>query len=102
MTYNVGFGAYSPDYTFFMDTGVMRDGTKTTGKYGKAIVRDIVLAQRDYARVVLAVRVAERHMSAYDKGGVIRKKQAEMLKGVLQEEYDKGYYVIAGGDFNQD
>lgn len=37
MTYNVGFGAYGPDYTFFMDTGVMKDGTKTQGEHGTAV-----------------------------------------------------------------
>lgn len=26
MSYNLGFGAYSPEYSFFMDTGVMDDG----------------------------------------------------------------------------
>lgn len=36
LTYNIGFGAYEPTYSFFMDTGVMKDGTKTQGKYGKA------------------------------------------------------------------
>lgn len=34
-TFNVGFGAYSPDYTFFMDEGYSMDGTKTVGTYGK-------------------------------------------------------------------
>lgn len=42
------------------------------------------------------------HLSAYDKGGKIREKQLAMLNGVLKEEYDKGNYVIAGGDFNHD
>ena len=37
MTYNIGFGAYSSDYSFFMDTGEMKDGTKTTGKHSRAI-----------------------------------------------------------------
>lgn len=37
VTYNIGFGAYGPDYSFFMDTGEMKDGTKTSGTYGKAI-----------------------------------------------------------------
>ena len=36
MTYNIGFGAYSEDYTFFMDTGEMKDGTKTVGKSSRA------------------------------------------------------------------
>ncbi len=37
MSYNLGFGAYSPEYTFFMDTGVMNDGKKVAGKYAKGI-----------------------------------------------------------------
>lgn len=40
------------------------------------------------------------HMSAYDKGGIIRKKQLERLNDILQEEKNKGNYVICGGDFN--
>lgn len=208
MTYNVGFGAYSPEYTFFMDTGTMKDGTPTQGKYGTAISKadvekningaagivkshspDFAIIQEvDYdstrsyrvdQRVAFAsiegyastlavnyhssylfypfndphgknnagimtlskykvadstryafpiaddlskftdldrcfaitripvdngktLSVISLHMSAYDEGGVIRKQQAELLKTVLASEYEKGYYVIAGGDFNQD
>lgn len=32
-TYNIGFGAYSQDYTFFMDEGIELDGTRTSGAY---------------------------------------------------------------------
>jgi endonuclease/exonuclease/phosphatase family metal-dependent hydrolase len=40
------------------------------------------------------------HLEAYDSGeGKI--EQTKMLRTVLQEEVDKGNYVIAGGDFNQ-
>lgn len=208
MTYNVGFGAYSPDYTFFMDTGMMKDGTPTQGKYGTArskqeverniggssgiikthspdfvIVQEVdydstrsyKVDQREYfsgiagyastmainyhssylfypfgdphgknnagimtlckykiadstryafpiaddlskltdldrcfaiTRVPLdngkTLSIVSLHMSAYDEGGVIRKQQAELLKTVLVDEYSKGNYVIAGGDFNQD
>lgn len=42
VTYNIGFGAYGPDYSFFMDTGEMDDGTATAGKYGKAVSEDSV------------------------------------------------------------
>ena len=42
------------------------------------------------------------HMSAYDEGGIIRAKQLEMLNAVMSEEYAKGNYVIAGGDWNHD
>ncbi len=42
-TYNIGFGAYTPDYTFFMDEGIMRDGTRTVGTHGRAVSRNSVL-----------------------------------------------------------
>ena len=44
VTCNLGFGAYGPDYSFFMDTGVMEDGTPTQGLYGKARSEEDVLA----------------------------------------------------------
>lgn len=37
ITYNLGFGAYSPEYSFFMDTGVMNDGSEVVGKYAKGL-----------------------------------------------------------------
>lgn len=44
VTYNIGFGAYTPEFTFFMDEGIMEDGTKTVGKYSKAKSRESVEA----------------------------------------------------------
>ena len=44
MTYNIGFGAYSDDYTFFMDTGEMLDGTKTAGTSARAKSKEEALA----------------------------------------------------------
>lgn len=40
LTYNIGFGAYSSDYSFFMDTGEMKDGTKTSGTHARAVSRE--------------------------------------------------------------
>ena len=40
------------------------------------------------------------HMSAYDEGGTVRARQLELLCDVMEEEYEKGNYVIVGGDFN--
>lgn len=40
------------------------------------------------------------HLSAYDKGGLIRKQQLQFLKDYLTNEYNKGNYIIMGGDFN--
>lgn len=40
------------------------------------------------------------HLEAYDDGEG-KKAQTDALMNLLQEEYKKGNYVIAGGDFNQ-
>lgn len=44
--------------------------------------------------------ILNSHLSAYDKGGVIRKKQLSVLKNFLEKEYSMGNYVIIGGDWN--
>lgn len=36
LTYNIGFGAYSTDFSFFMDSGAMKDGSKVYGTGSKA------------------------------------------------------------------
>lgn len=41
------------------------------------------------------------HLSAYDKGGLLRNQQAEHLVEIMNELYADGHYVILGGDFNQ-
>jgi endonuclease/exonuclease/phosphatase family metal-dependent hydrolase len=40
------------------------------------------------------------HNEAFDSGD-IRKAQMEYLKNFITDEYDKGNYIIAGGDWNQ-
>ena len=40
------------------------------------------------------------HLEAYDDGEG-KAAQTRQLMGLLQEEYEKGNFVIAGGDFNQ-
>lgn len=207
-TYNIGFGAYGPSYSFFMDTGTMLDGTDVVGKYGKAESKESVLHNTDGAigllrtldpdfalvqevdtdatrsyhidqmeRIVQSMPdygytfalnfhsawlhyplhdphgkteaglltlgryrmedcvrrsypvdeafptrffdldrcfsvqripvdngkelvLINSHMSAYDKGGLIRTRQFDMLNSIASEEYRNGNYVIIGGDFN--
>lgn len=43
MTYNIGFGAYSTDFSFFMDSGKMKDGKEVSGKNSKAKDKATVL-----------------------------------------------------------
>lgn len=40
------------------------------------------------------------HLSAYDKGGIIRAQQLNFLKDYISKEYEKGNYIIVGGDWN--
>lgn len=208
-TYNIGFGAYSQDFTFFLDTGYDEEGNATCGYYSKAkdeqsvmfningaattiseLDVDFALFQevdtnstrsykinqnevlkstfREYDNVFAVnfhsaylpyplydmhgkvnagistyskykiqsayryeytvsdslsklfdldrcfsdttikvangktLHIVNSHMSAYDKGGVIRAKQLEELNAFLKECKDNGDYVIVGGDFNHD
>jgi len=41
------------------------------------------------------------HLEAYDSGGAGRIAQTRVLAEFLKEEYEKGNYCVAGGDFNQ-
>ena len=208
-TYNIGFGAYSQDFTFFLDTGYDEEGNATCGYYSKAKDKQTVMfningaattiseldvdfalfqevdtnATRSYKinqnellkstfreydnvfavnfhsaylpyplydmhgkvnagistyskyKIQTAYRyeytvsdslsklfdldrcfsdttikvangktlhIVNSHMSAYDKGGVIRAKQLEELNAFLKECKDNEDYVIVGGDFNHD
>ena len=208
-TYNIGFGAYSQDFTFFLDTGYDEEGNETCGYYSKAKSKeevlfnvngsintmkqldlDFILLQevdvkstrshkvdqnemflnefKDYDSVfaynfdsaflpyplydmhgkslagistlsryklqeayrkeytisdslsklfdldrcfsVTSVNVSNgkklyvvnSHMSAYDKGGLIRQKQIEELNEFLTNCKANNDYVIVGGDYNHD
>ena len=43
LTYNIGFGAYDHEFSFFMDTGVMNDGTAVGGSGSRAKSADVVI-----------------------------------------------------------
>lgn len=199
VTYNVGFGAYSPDYSFFMDGGTeswafsKEDVIKNidgAGQYTKSFSPDFVMLEEidddgtrsyhvdelsqlkgifddyqsafavnyhskflmypitqphgaNHAGIALfskytidsAVRrslpissgfskvfdldrcyeiarvpaangkelvLVTVHLSAYSDEEAVREGQLEMLFGDLKAEYEKGNYVICGGDFNHD
>lgn len=46
-SFNIGFGAYSDQYTFFMDEGFDEDGKKTVGHYGKGVSKEDVQKNTD-------------------------------------------------------
>ena len=59
------------------------------------VVKRINIQNTDKQLVVINL-----HLEAYDDGNT-RIKQLEVLKNLIIDEYNKGNYVIAGGDFNQ-
>ena len=68
--------------------------------------RQLALLDRCFVESRLPVKdskeliILNSHLSAYDKGGIIRKQQLDFLKDYISKEYDKGNYVIVGGDWN--
>ena len=48
-TYNIGFGAYNQEYTFFMDEGYMEDGTKVVGTEASAFSKDLTISSKPSA-----------------------------------------------------
>ncbi|MBQ4396395.1 MAG: endonuclease/exonuclease/phosphatase family protein [Clostridia bacterium] len=46
--------------------------------------------------------VFNAHLSAYGTDGDLQAQQMQKLFGDMQQEYEKGNYVICGGDFNHD
>lgn len=41
------------------------------------------------------------HLSAYDEGGKVRVEQLKFVQEFLNKEYEKGNYIVLGGDFNE-
>jgi endonuclease/exonuclease/phosphatase family metal-dependent hydrolase len=41
------------------------------------------------------------HNSAYDPGGNLRNVEMPLIRDLMVREYEKGNYVVAGGDWNQ-
>lgn len=59
------------------------------------------LAQRFDVKNGKELVVINTHNSAYDKGGMLKAQQMTYLKNYVLAEYEKGNYVIVGGDWNQ-
>ncbi|WP_242986423.1 endonuclease/exonuclease/phosphatase family protein [Vallitalea guaymasensis] len=98
--------------------GSVKSGLVTLGKYkidetnrygypGKEKwPRQLALLDRCFIESRLPVEdgkelvLLNSHLSAYDKGGVIRKQQLGFLKEYISKEYEKGNYVVVAGDWN--
>ncbi|PWM74907.1 MAG: endonuclease [Bacillota bacterium] len=61
LSYNIGFGAYEPSFSFFMDSGTMKSGEKVRGRYAKA--KDRATAEKNTAGA--AALAAEQNADFY-------------------------------------
>lgn len=105
-------------YPIFNMVGYVEAGMTTLNKYNNVSTRIAlpsaysfpmkqVMFKRNLLKQVIDIKdsykklvVFNLHLEAYDDGGV-RLKQLNILKDEMLKEYEKGNYVIAGGDFNQ-
>jgi endonuclease/exonuclease/phosphatase family metal-dependent hydrolase len=53
-TYNIGFGAYDHDFSFFMDKNKLKDGTPLTGLYSRASDKDAAVRNTESVISVIA------------------------------------------------
>ena len=58
------------------------------------------MVQRFYTSNGKELLIINTHNSAYDDG-TLRTQQMEVMKSFLVDEYEKGNYIIVGGDWNQ-
>lgn len=57
LTFNIGFGAYDHDFSFFMDKGYMKDGTETVGLKSRAASKDAAIENTE---AVISLSLAEK------------------------------------------
>ena len=62
--------------------------------------RCLLVTRLDVAGTERQLVLVNLHLEAYDDGAG-KLAQTQQLRDFLQREYEKGNYVIAGGDFNQ-
>lgn len=82
-TYNIGFGAYNHEFSFFMDSGTMKNGKKVYGKKSRAISKEIVLGNTN--GVIENIRKLEPDFSIFQEVDIKSNRsyfvnQYEMIK----------------------
>ncbi len=106
-------------YPFSEPIGANRSGIMTFSRYGveSAHRRSLPIENSLYKFLDLdraysvstiptengkALVVYNVHLSAYTSDGTIADEQLRILSADMKEQYEKGNYVIAAGDFNKD
>ncbi len=106
-------------YPFGEPIGANRSGMMTFSRFGieSAVRRQLPIEESLYKLIDLdrcysisviptsngkSLLLYNVHLSAYTSDGSIADEQMRMLSADMKEQYEKGNYVIAAGDFNKD
>ncbi len=61
---------------------------------------NFIVSRYDLPETEKQLVMADLHLAAFDEGGLIRKNQLSKLQSFMLKEYEKGNYVVVGGDWN--
>lgn len=118
-TFAYNYNATWVPVPLFNPMGYANSGLLTFSKYGISNANrhelngqeswPVILAELDRCFTENIIPVDETrnlyvinlHLSAYDKGGLLREKQIKHVKEYMVSKYKEGHYVILGGDYNQ-
>ena len=98
LTYNIGFGAYNHDFSFFMDSGTMADGTAVSGTMSRAQSYEIALGNTEGA---LAVSLAEKaDFYLYQEVDVKATRSFKIDQRAMLENGTPGYGSVFASNFH--
>jgi endonuclease/exonuclease/phosphatase family metal-dependent hydrolase len=92
----ITFSKYRPDSAVRMDFG-----TNFGWPTNLAMLNRCFLTMRFRMTEGKELVLINTHNSAFDEKAVLREKELALLGDFMLKEYEKGNYVIAGGDWNQ-
>ncbi|MCX6244508.1 MAG: hypothetical protein NTU98_07345 [Bacteroidetes bacterium] len=89
-------------FTRFIPQSAERIDFGTTFSWPKQIffLKRCFIVLRYYLSLGKQLVIINTHNSTYDEDGKLRKKELLILKRFMLAEFEKGNYVIAGGDWN--
>ena len=61
---------------------------------------NFMVARYEIQDIPYELVILNTHFAAFDEGGTIREKQLDRIIQFIEAEYEKGNYVVAGGDWN--
>jgi endonuclease/exonuclease/phosphatase family metal-dependent hydrolase len=92
----ISFSHYRPDSVTRFDFG-----TQFSWPQRLVFLNRCFMAMRFRLECGKELIVVNTHNSVFDEKGDLRKKELEKLNDFMSDEYEKGNFVIAGGDWNQ-